>query len=324
MIEQNCQKCGAPLTSKKCDYCGTKNKKEKKASEVETIEEEQLELFENLEDHQLELTPSVADEQKELTETIADEQPALIESTNEEQVELIEPTDDEPLESIEPTDAESVNDKQPESIETTEENQTDEVEQLEPEFIETVDEEQSEPVEVELEPTDELPQSKRKKKLASLFGWGIMVIFAIVLLVSHFNQEEPDELRYFCTFETSPLGVEMVVIIESRGLAITRWIEEYTFPRQVYINQNWGQDWDLTDDDIREWYEGPENVTDIDGTYWEIVSVDDEFVVIRFVYHYEVMSREDLDELWEPNFSGVNRHSAIRVLRDDGGICVPE
>ena len=163
-----------------------------------------------------------------------------------------------------------------------------------------------------------------KKNLQSFFGIGVVVVFIVVMILSQMDQEEPVERRYLCTHSGVLSAIEMVTIIESRGLAITRWIEEYTFPRQLYIDYNWGPDWDLTDEDIKEWYEGPENVTQMEGTHWEIVSVNDEVVITRFVYNYEIMSRADLDSLWDPNFSSVNHHSAIRSLTDDGAVCVAQ
>ncbi|MCL1990287.1 MAG: hypothetical protein FWG67_05275 [Defluviitaleaceae bacterium] len=171
---------------------------------------------------------------------------------------------------------------------------------------------------------DDVP-AKRKWKMSSFIGSSMaLLVFMGVFVLAQLNQAAPEELRYLCTHEPTSSGIEQVTIIESYGLAITRWVEQYIFPRQVYIDYNWGVGWDLTDADIKDWYEGPENITEMEGTYWELIAINDEFVTIQFVYHYEIMSRADLDLLWDPNFSGVNHHTAIRTLtEDEGAICSP-
>lgn len=163
-----------------------------------------------------------------------------------------------------------------------------------------------------------------KRKISSFLGLFIMVAFVVVMILSQLNQNESEDLRYICDHKPTDSGVETTTIIESRGFSITRWINRHHFPRQVYIDYMWGPGWDLSDDDIISWYEGPENVTEMDGTYWELIAVNEDYVTVQFVYHYEVMSREDLDLLWDPNFSGVTHYSAIRSLTDEGAVCEAE
>jgi len=325
MIQQ-CQKCKAPLAGKKCDYCGFNNKKSKKDSPSATITQP-LEMDESLE---VDETASSTAEEIEPIETAVESELVVNGETmqrKEEDEEDIEEFEDEQLEFLEYQLDEITPAKQTDEAEDIDSDPEEQiVAHFEEEITEVDDGEQLETTTLlpELDSNDAYLRSKTKKKLLAILSWGIMAVFLFIFLASQFNQSEPDELRYICTFETSPTGVEMVVIIESRGLAITKWIEEFTFPRQLYVDQHWGSDWDIIDDDIRSWYESSENITYMEGTYWELVFVDDEFVVNRFVYHYEIMSREDLDSLWDPNFSGVNHYSAIRVLTEDGGICMPE
>jgi len=164
-------------------------------------------------------------------------------------------------------------------------------------------------------------------KFFSIVGAIAALLFVIGIIFSQLTPTTASEYRYVCSNTQAPNidGVTTVVIIESYGLRIRRWIEQDTFPRQTYIDHFWGLDWDVSDQDIIDWFEGPFNIMEMEGTYWELVSIDDDFVITNFIYDYENMSRADLDQLWTPNFSGVNRHSAIRVLEEDrGAICVRE
>ena len=166
------------------------------------------------------------------------------------------------------------------------------------------------------------------QKIIAISGGAAVLIFAVSIIFSQLNPTTTSEYRYVChnapTWTTAAPDVTTVTTVETYGTRIVRWIEQDTFLRQSYIDHYWAVGWDLSDDDIREWFEGPFNVMEMDGTYWELVSLDENYVITNFIFDYENMSRADLDQLWDPNFSGVNRHTAIRVLEEQGAVCVRE
>ena len=123
------------------------------------------------------------------------------------------------------------------------------------------------------------------------------------------------------TMTTEVSDVTTVVTIEARGHTLVRWIEQNTFPRQAYIDYYWGLGLHPTDTDIRGWFEGSGNVMNMTGTYWELVSVDNEYVITDFIFDYENMLREDLDLFWVSGFSNVTLGSAIRGLEEKGAVC---
>lgn len=162
---------------------------------------------------------------------------------------------------------------------------------------------------------------------------GILITYAFVMETNHNNIRDSfmppgDPVRhiYVChggpTHSTLVEGVSTVTTIESRGQQISRWIDRDTFPRQAYIDHYWGLGWDLSDDDIREWFEGPYNVMSIEGTYWELVEVNDEFVVTNFIWRYDNMSLDDLNAIWHDAFLFVTRAGVIRGLEEGGADCV--
>ena len=164
------------------------------------------------------------------------------------------------------------------------------------------------------------------QKIITISGIVAALTFVFGVLLYQLNPTAPSEYRYVCnnapTLTTAAPNVTTVTTIETYGLRIVRWIEQDTFPRQAYIDHYWGLGWDISDDDIRDWFEGPFNIMEMEGTYWELVSIDDYYIITNFIFDYENMSRVDLDLLWESNFSSVTRYSAIRGLEEQGAVCV--
>ena len=159
----------------------------------------------------------------------------------------------------------------------------------------------------------------------------ILCLVAVAIGLGVFVYQSFSQTRiitvYVCenapTLTTEVSDVTTVVTIEARGYTLVRWIEQDTFPRQAYIDHYWGLGLQLTDADIRGWFEGPDNVMGMQGTSWELVSIDDEFIITNFILDYENMLREELDLLWAPyGFSIVTLGSAIRGLEDQGAVCV--
>jgi len=165
-----------------------------------------------------------------------------------------------------------------------------------------------------------------EQKIMSFFGIVAILIIFLSAALYRLDPTPPEKIEYVCygalSRTTDASDVETTVIVQSLGAEISRWIERDTIVRQSYVDHYWGSGWDLSDRDIREWFEGPYNVMETEGTFWNLVSIDENYIVTDFIFDYLAMSESDLNRIWEPNFSRVNRNTAIRVLEDDGANCV--
>jgi len=172
-------------------------------------------------------------------------------------------------------------------------------------------------------------QKTKFQKVVRVFNIVFGVVFGVGLIMALLDDFVPsfgEEMVFVCT--NSPMTfsdipeVSTVTMIEAQGQTIIRWINQNTFERQVYTDYFWGAGWDLADEDVVDWFEGPNNVMWMVGTYWELVSINEYYVVTNFIYEYQNMSREDLDSLWYPSFRSVRRGDAIRSLQSYGAECV--
>ena len=333
-MEQRCYKCGALVIGKKCNSCGVKNKRIKEDLDAPRDVNEVLASEEEV-DQQVELPSNGAKsvkmgkilpivgiaavliivgsvkskkmKEQSLTSEEIDGSPANEEKVNEQAgMHIIEEQIDQQGE-----------------VPTSEEQANHQDEML------TNEEQDSQKAEL---PANEERVNQRDRspikwgKIFSIFGIVVASIFAVVILLYQLNPTGSSAYRYVCydapTLTTPVPDVTTVTTIESYGSRIVRWIEQDTFPRQAYIDYHWGLGWGLSDDDIRDWFEGPSNIMEMEGTYWELVSIDDYYIITNFIFDYENMSSADLDLLWESNFSNVTRYSAIRGLEEQGAVCV--
>jgi len=116
-------------------------------------------------------------------------------------------------------------------------------------------------------------------------------------------------------------NVTTVTTIEAHSLEVIRWIDRNTFNRQDYIDHYWGVGWYLFDDDIRSWFEGPNNVMSMAATYWELVEITDDYVITDFIWDYQNMRSIDIEAIWgQPTVP--SRGPIIRSLEEQGATCV--
>jgi len=178
----------------------------------------------------------------------------------------------------------------------------------------------------EVPPIDKEAEKRARRQKRNI--WIAIIAIPLLLIAHHLYQMLPPvgfKRIYTCdmplTFVDEP-SISAVITIESRGSTIMIWRERETFPRQAYIDYFWPPNFNPSNDDIRDWFEGSDNITDMDGTYWELVSIDDNYVITNFVFEYQNMSRADLNDLWEPNFDHVSHRTAIEFLEREGATCV--
>lgn len=131
------------------------------------------------------------------------------------------------------------------------------------------------------------------------------------------------ENSYVCHHLTFDPDVTTVSTIETYGITIVRWIQQDSYTRNafidIYLNQK-----EASDEEIRAVFESYNSFVLIEGVYWELVSVDEHYVIADFILDYENMSKEDLDQLWESDSSGIDRFTAIAYLERHGATCVRE
>lgn len=139
------------------------------------------------------------------------------------------------------------------------------------------------------------------------------------------QQPVDDELIVYVCYDAptnSTLADEVTTVttIEAMGARIIRWTDRDTFLRQNYIDHYWGHGWDLSDNDIRDWFEGPFNVMGMHATYWRLIELTDEYVITDFIWDYQNMNQSDIDLIWQGgNFSRVH---VIIGLRMEGATCI--
>jgi len=173
--------------------------------------------------------------------------------------------------------------------------------------------------------------SERWFKAITISGTIAALIIGVVFLLYHTiytvssARTPTQEYRYVCSPSQIYPDIMAVTIIETYGTTIVRWIEEQTFPRKYFIANYLLMTEDVPDEEIIAFFYLVYLLEEfMEGTYWELVSVDEEYVIAHHIYNYENMSRSDLDQLWEPSFSGVNLNTAITFLRSQGAMCVRE
>lgn len=110
-----------------------------------------------------------------------------------------------------------------------------------------------------------------------------------------------DTFIYVCSHAppsgTNASGVTTVVRIESHDPTMTRSEEIDTYERQIFITHYWAEETDLIDVILEICLKGYEMYTEMQGTHWELVSIGDSTIVTRFIYNYENMLSENLDEM---------------------------
>ena len=169
--------------------------------------------------------------------------------------------------------------------------------------------------------------AKFKRLAAKILPLIVVIPFIAIVIFGVLNREEI--ITVVCngapTLTTEAYGVTTIAIVEGTHYGrITRWIDQEIFPRQTFIDHYWGIGFTPSDDDIREWFEDISDGLLWEGTYWELVSIDEEFIITNFIYDYENMAIAVLDEIWNVSFNYVTRMSAIRGLEDRGAVCVEQ
>jgi len=320
-MEQKCYKCGALLIGKKCNSCGVKNKRIKEESYAPKDANEALASEEQV-DQQVELPSNDAEPIKwgKILPIVGIAAVLIIVSSAKNKKMKEQSFGSEEIDGS-LANEEQVNEQAGMHIIEEQANHQAEVitneEQVSQQARSLASEER-------VNQRDRLPI--KWGKIFSIFGIVVASIFVVVILLYQLSPTVSSDYRYVCynapTLTTPVPDVTTVTTIEAYGSRIVRWIEQDTFPRQAYIDHHWGLGWGLSDDDIRDWFEGPFNIMEMEGTYWELVSIDDYYIITNFIFDYENMSRVDLDLLWESNFSSVTRYSAIRGLEEQGAVCV--
>ena len=166
------------------------------------------------------------------------------------------------------------------------------------------------------------------KRIFSTVSAFVVLIAVIIGLLIAYHPSFGGEVTFVCT--NSPMQMfsdvpelATTTIVISRGQTIQYWIDENTFEWQVYVDNFWGTDWYVLDSDVRAWFEGSYSVGWFPPhTYWELVTITNNYIVTRLVYHYQNMTRDELDQLWYPDFRGIRRGDAIHFLQREGANCV--
>ena len=145
-------------------------------------------------------------------------------------------------------------------------------------------------------------------------------MLGMILFLAACSSRMRGESTTVCTNAPSTLGLvgETTVTIEGMDETIVTWTERTVMNRDIY-NQLW-QGVTPTDEDIREWFDGPMNNTGMQGVYWVLVSVDANTVVTDYIYYYEQISERDLRSIWATanSISEITLTSAIAGLEELG------
>jgi len=182
-------------------------------------------------------------------------------------------------------------------------------------------------------------------KAITISGTIAAVIIGVGFLLYHTNNSVPSEsnlvspasnsaltttsttseYRYVCSPSPMDSDITAVTIIEASGATIVRWIEEQTFTRKDFIENYMYETENVPNYEIIAFFYLVNILEDfMEGTHWELVSADENYIIAHHIFDYENMSRSDLDQLWEPNYLGVTRHTAITFLESQGATCVRE
>ena len=151
----------------------------------------------------------------------------------------------------------------------------------------------------------------------------IIVTGLLLFLHGCFSSQMVGESVTICTGAPSTIGNvgETTVIIEGYDESIIRWTERTIFDRDEYESYFWGG-YFPTDEDIRNWFEGPMN-TAPDGIKWSINAITTDYIEAELIYDYTMISLETLNEIWQTeNFAEeVTISSAVAGLVEDGAVC---
>ena len=109
------------------------------------------------------------------------------------------------------------------------------------------------------------------------------------------------------------------VTIEGMDEDIVTWTERITVTPSEYSYYFWG--FNLEDEEIHEAFEM--FAEPIGGLSWNLVSLDGDTLVFEVTYHYEDISINELNEIWDTDDfeSEVTLSGAIIGLEDQGATC---
>ena len=153
----------------------------------------------------------------------------------------------------------------------------------------------------------------------------MMIGIVLFLFLAEHSPRMNEKTIIVCINAPPGLGIgEAVTTIEGVGENITKWTERTTIDRDEF-----NEVFQLlrgiipTEEDIRNWFDGPENDLGMQGVSWVLISVDDDTIVIDYIFNYMEMSERDLNTIWTTdNFScEVTLTFAIAHLEYRNAIC---
>ena len=109
-----------------------------------------------------------------------------------------------------------------------------------------------------------------------------------------------------------------VITIEGMDEGILTWTERMTFDRLTYL-MTYFSGMDLDGNELEEAYD----LIAQTGMRWHFVSLDDDTLVLDFVYNYEELSTRELNFIWDTSDfeREVTLTGAILGLEDQGAVC---
>ena len=153
-------------------------------------------------------------------------------------------------------------------------------------------------------------------------------LFAIaaVLFLAACSSRMSGETTTVCTDapSTQISIADTVVTIEGMDENILTWTERMSLGRSDYAHYFFGME--LEDEEIQEIFDTLEQTMASSGMSWHLISLDDDTIVVEFVYDYEEMSTNDLNEIWEvDDFEReVTLSAAIAGLEYEAATCTTD